>query len=228
VILYSYLTVFSESEATGLASFQRYIATWYQGIFFAIVVLILSEFNFGDFFKINSLANTNSRFPNNKMRISILLITFMALSTLSTIGHYVDYLRSPQNKGSDVRVAFAPMVNAIKAAKIPEGSKVYIITQHTVGFEYYVLRYEMVGAQFGKNAFSIGFPYGEGDAWTDPTMGAEKWSMTLRDYDFVVLYNTTDRFNEEFSSLFESGVGEPNSVYKINKLANSVVLSKVK
>jgi hypothetical protein len=228
VILYSYLTVFGAGEASGLASFQRYIATWYQGIFFAIVVLIVSEFNFGEYFKTNFLANTNSRFPNNKMHISILLITFMALSTLSNIGHYVEFLRSPQNKGSEVRVAFDPMVNAIKAAKIPEGSKVYIITQHTVGFEYYVLRYEMVGAQFGKNAFSIGVPYGEGDAWTDPTMDAEKWSMTLRDYDYVVLYNTMDSFDKEYSSLFESGVVEPNSVYKIKKLVNSVLLSKVK
>ncbi len=152
----------------------------------------------------------------------------MGLSTLSNIGHYVDLLRSPQNKGSEVRIAFAPMIKAIKLAKIPEGSKVYIIAQHTVGFEYYVLRYEMVGAQFGKNAFSIGVQSGEGDAWTDPTMDAEKWSMTLRDYDFVVMYNTTESFNKEFSSLFESGVVEPNSVYKIEKLANSVLMLKVK
>ena len=228
VILNSYLTHFVAEEALVLSSFQRYISTWYQGIFFAIIVLILSEFNFEDYFKDNLSANPNLRLQNNKMRVSVLLITFMALSTLSNIGHYVDLLRSPQNKGSVVREGFAPMVQAINAAKVPDGSKVYVITQHTVGFEYFVIRYEMIGAQFGKNAFSIGSKWGEDDIWTDPTMDAEKWSKTLRDYDFVVLYNTTDLFNEEFSSLFESGVGEPNSVYKIKKLANSVVLSKVK
>ena len=120
------------------------------------------------------------------------------------------------------------MVKAIKAAKIPDGSKVYIITQHKIGFEYYVLRYELIGAQFGEMPFSIGSPYGEGDNWTEPTMDAAKWSKTLRDFDFVVLYITTESFNEEFSSLFEGGVVEPNTVYKIEKLAKTVVLSKAK
>ena len=85
----------------------------------------------------------------------------------------------------------------------------------------------MIGSQFGSNAFSIGSKNGEGDVWTDPTVDAEKWSKTLRDFDFVVLYITTDSFNEEFSLLFEGGLVEPSTVYKIGKLANTVVLSKL-
>lgn len=223
LILNSYLTVFVEVEAIGLASFQRYISAWYQGVFFAIVILILSELIFEEELKSNLLAN-----PNNKMRISILLITFMVLSTISSIGNYVNLLRAPQYNGSEVREPFAPMIKKIRAAKIPDGSKVYIITQHTVGFEYYVLRYEMVGAKFGTNAFSIGSKNGEDDIWTEPTMGAEKWAKTLRDYDFVVLYITTESFNQEFSSLFENGVVEPVTVYKIEELTNTVVLTKIK
>ena len=101
------------------------------------------------------------------------------------------------------------------------------LTQHRIGFEYYVLRYEMIGAQFGSNAFSIGSQNGEGDVWTDTTMDAEKWSRTLLDYDFVVLHNTTESFNEEFSSLFEDGVVEPSTVYEVKKLANTAILSKL-
>ena len=228
VILNSYLTVFGPGEAAGLASFQRYIATWYQGVFFGIVLLILSEINFAEDFKANLLSDSNSKSANIKMRVSILIITFIALSTISSIGNYVNLLRAPQHKGSEWREPFAPMVKAIKAAKIPEGSKVYIITQHKIGFEYYVLRYELIGAQFGEMPFSIGSPYGEGDIWTEPTMDAAKWSKTLRDFDFVVLYITTESFNEEFSSLFEGGVVEPNTIYKIEKLAKTVVLSEAK
>ena len=45
VILLSYLTVFAPGEATGLASYDRYIGTWFQGVLFAIVVLVLFEFS---------------------------------------------------------------------------------------------------------------------------------------------------------------------------------------
>jgi hypothetical protein len=226
VLLYSYLTVFGPGEAAGLASFSRYVATWYQGVFFAIVLLILSELNFGDDFKSNLLSDSNLRISNTKRRISILLITFMALNTVSSIGLYVNLLRSPQFKGSEWREPFAPMIKAIKEAGIPEGSKVYIITQHKIGWEFYVLRYELIGAQFGEMPFSIGTPYGEGDNWTEPTMTVDRWSKTLRDFDFVVLYITTESFNKEYSSLFKGGVVEANTVYKVEKLAKTVVLSK--
>ena len=228
VIFNSYLTMFSPGEAAGLASFQRYIATWYQGVFFAIVLLILSEINFAEDFKSNLLTDSNPKISNTKMRISVLLITFMALSTISSIGNYVNLLRAPQYKGSEWREPFAPMIKAIEAAKIPEGSNVSIITQHKMGFEYYVLRYELIGAKFGAFPFSIGSPNGESDVWTDPTMDVKKWSGALKDYDFVVLYITTESFNEEYSSLFEGGIVEPNTVYKIEKLAKTVVLSKAK
>jgi len=226
VILNSYLTVFGPGEAAGLASFPRYVATWYQGVFFAIVVLILSEFDLAQVVDSGSLDGETFRFPSKK-QIGILLITFMALSTLSSIGNYVNLLRSPQFKGLEWRAPFDPMIKAIKASKMPAGSKVYIITQHKIGFEYYVLRYEMVGAQFGQVPFSIGTKNYEGDIWTEPTMTAEKWSKTLRDFDYVVLYITTESFNNEFSTLFKDGIVEPNSVYKVIKSKNKVLLTKV-
>ena len=60
-----------------------------------------------------------------------------------------------------------------------------------------------------------------------PNGNAGKWSQTLLGNDFVVLYNSTESFNEEFSSLFEGGIVEPNTVYKIDKLTNLVVLSRI-
>jgi len=226
VILNSYLTLFGPGEAAALASFSRYIATWYQGVIFAIVLLILSEFDLTK--SQDSIFRDKEIYKSpTKKQIGILLITFMALSTLSSIGNYVNLLRSPQFKGLEWRAPFDPMIKAIKASKMPAGSKVYIITQHKIGFEYYVLRYEMVGAQFGQVPFSIGTKNYEGDIWTEPTMTAEKWSKTLRDFDYVVLYITTESFNNEFSTLFKDGIVEPNSVYKVIKSKNKVLLTKV-
>ena len=137
-------------------------------------------------------------------------------------------LRAPQDKGFESRTPFAPVLAAIETANIPEGAKVYIITQHKVGYEYYVIRYEMIGAQFAAVPFSIGSPFAEsGDAWTDPTVDAEKWSKTLLDFDYVVLYNSTESFINEFSSLFKEGIVEENSVYKVVKLGNDSLLTKI-
>jgi hypothetical protein len=226
-ILISYLTEFGPGEASKLSSYARYMGTWYQGVFFAILILILSEFRLARYFD----SNTNSQEENNSVtvpkQVSLYLVAFLTLVLFSSIINPINLLRIEQYKGSLTREPFVPMVKAIKAAGIPEGDRVYIITQHTAGFEYFVLRYELIGAQFGEVPFSIGSPSGESDIWTEPTMDAAKWSETLRDFDFVVLYITTESFKKEFSTLFEGGVVEPNTVYKIKKLANSVVLSKL-
>ena len=58
-------------------------------------------------------------------------------------------------------------------------------------------------------------------------MDAEKWSKTLLDFDYVVLYNSTESFVNEFSSLFKDGIVEENSVYKVVKLGNNSLLTKI-
>jgi hypothetical protein len=228
VIFLSYLTVFSPLEAGALPSYDRYIATWYQGIFFALVLLILTEFNTIREVDSNSIIELASTHPKKRSQLGIFLIALVAIGSISTPNHYIDMLRAPKDKGIESRTPFDPVIDAIKNANIPEGAKVYIITQHKVGYEYYVLRYEMIGAEFAAVPFSIGSPFAEsGDAWTDPTVDAEKWSKTLLDFDYVVLYNSTESFVDEFSSLFKDGIVEENSVYKVVKLGNDSLLTKI-
>jgi hypothetical protein len=118
-------------------------------------------------------------------------------------------------------------LEAIRKADMPDRSKVYIIAEHTIGFEYYVLRYEMANLTFGRVPWSIGTTYGEGDVWTDPTWDVKKWSDELRVFDYVVLHKTTESFNSEYASLFKSGVIDSDSVYKVVKNGEKVSLSKV-
>jgi hypothetical protein len=227
IIFYTYLAVFSSVESAALASFPRYVATWYHGVFFAIVLLILSEVDFGVYLKSNQFDAKSSGLINRQKHISVLLIAFISLNTISSLGYYVFMLRSSPTLGIDGREPLFKTTKAIKAAKIPDGSDVYIVTQHRAGFEYYLLRYEMVGAQFGVVPFSIGTKKDEGDIWTDEAMDAKKWSKELRNFDFVVLSITTDSFKDEFSSLFKDGLVESDSVYKVMKYQNKVLLVKV-
>jgi hypothetical protein len=227
VILYSYLTVFGPGEAAGLASYGRYISTWYQGAFFALVILILSEFRLGMFFSSTSNHDLQAKAVTSRRKVSLFILAFIGVATLSSVHNYMLMLSVSKDQGSAVRAPFIPTKEAIRAAQIPQGSKVYIIANHTVGFEYYVLRYEMAGLKFGQVPWSIGTPFGDGDFWTDPAWDIEKWSQELRAFDYVVLHSTTESFNAEFGSLFESGIVDPNSVYRIIKTEDAVSLSKV-
>ena len=225
MILYSYLTVFGPGEAAGLASYERYIGTWFQGVFFAIVILILNEFSLRNFFE--SARTSEAMGVKARRQVALLLIVIIGVTTLSSIHSYMLMLRVSSTQGNDARKPFIPVIEAIAKANIPTESMVYIIANHTVGFEYHVLRYEMTGMKFGQVPWSIGSKFGDGDVWTDPAWDVERWSDELREFDYVVLYSTTESFNGEFGSLFESGNAEPNSVYRITKTSDGISLSKV-
>lgn len=227
VILFSYLTVFVTGEAVGLASYARYVGTWYQGIFFAIVTLTLSKFNLSKYFDRDAAGNNPVKAVNARKQVGLFLVALIGITTLSSANNYMTMLGVSNTQGSEVRKPFVPIIEEIKNAKMPEQSKVYIIAQHTVGFEYFVLRYEMAGMKFGQVPWSIGSTYGDGDLWTDPTWDVDKWSNALRNFDYVVLYRTTEDFNSEFGSLFKSGIIESESVYRVVKNGGNVSLSKV-
>jgi hypothetical protein len=227
VILFSYLTVFVASEAVGIASYSRYIGTWYQGVFFAIVVLILSELNLVRYFHPDDRPNIKTTDLNMRRQVSLFLVAFIGVTMLTSVHNYMMMLGVSKTQGSEVRKPFVPIVEAIKNANMPMQSKVYIVAQHTVGFEYFVLRYEMPGKKFGQVPWSMGSPFGDTDIWTDPTWDNKKWSNELLGFDYVVLYKTTEGFNTEFGSLFESGVIESDSVYRVVKSVDGVSLAKV-
>jgi hypothetical protein len=227
VILITYLSVFGGGEAAGLASYARYISTWYQGVFYAIVILILSELSLSKYLDLSSSSEAHKISIRGLRKVSLFIVAFIGVATLSSAHNYMVMLSVSKNQGYEVRQSFIPILESLERSEIPPHSKLYIIAQHTVGFEYYVLMYELAGMKFGSVPWSIGTTYGDGDIWTDPTWDIDKWSSELRAFDYVVLYSTTESFNVEFGSLFESGIVEPNSVYQIIKTEDGVTLSKV-
>jgi hypothetical protein len=227
LILYSYLTVFGPGEAAKLASYGRYIGTWYQGLLLAIMFLILAELRFAKLFDPGDTDTAVAKPVNLRRHVSLYLVVFLALISFSSIMSSIILLRTDQFKGIQYRTPFEPVLKAINVADIPKGSQVWIIAQHTVGFEYYVLRYEMIDAKFGTVSWSIGSLNGDGDIWTDSAQTAQTWSDELKNFDYVVLYSASEGFYTEFGSLFESGIIDTNSVYEVIKNDDTVSLSKV-
>jgi hypothetical protein len=199
-LLVLYLFRFGEYEAVRLASYERYLGTYWAGIalFVALVAIWLVAGS--------SSSETASGTKAKTEGITELVVAgfvFVALFALSPVQKLADFFASPHAYSSQVRAQFEPVLEQAKQAGINPGDRVWIIAQHTTGFEYFVLRYEFLNNKVNDPDWSIGSPYSAEDVWTTPKTPAE-WASELRDYDYVLLYSATESFVTEFGGLFNN------------------------
>jgi len=213
-LLFSYLTVFTTSEALGLASFERYVSIYLVGVFV-----------FLSFLFVDSLEHFDKQVNLNVF--SMVWICFLLLQ--STPANLLSYVRNPNGASDQIREAFSAQSWLISEMNLNKGDRVWIIAQHTVGFEFFLFQYELLPAEVGKIPWSIGSTYGPGDIWTDPKITPEKWSAALNDFDYVLISNTTESFIKEFGYLFDSTAElDRPGFYKVEKLAESIQLTRVR
>jgi len=106
LILYSYLNVFSPGEAANLASYERYIGTWYQGVFFALSILILSEFSLAKQFNSGFKSDEQNDSLGARRKVSLYLVVFLSLAMISNSINYVSMLRGSNPRGIEFREKF--------------------------------------------------------------------------------------------------------------------------
>ena len=106
---------------------------------------------------------------------------------------------------------------------VPKGSKIYLISQGTTGFDYWVLRYNIRSNRINLShnpmfTWSIGVPFYEGDVWTRSISPQEWQAELLLDYDYVALYKINNYFLQNFGGLFQDPAAiRENTVFRINK-----------
>ena len=162
--------------------------------------------------------------------LSIATAVWMAIFMLqSSPGNLLTYLSNPSFQSDNWRNAYADRSWLIAEVNLPPESKVWIIAQHTVGFEFYLFQYELLPATVGKIPWSIGSISGPGDIWTDPTYDVEKWGEALTNYDYVFINNVTESFISEFGSMFEdpSTLDRPG-IYKVDLIDSKINLVKIR
>jgi hypothetical protein len=197
-LLVLYLFRFGEYEATRLASYERYLGTYWAGIalFVALVAIWLvagsssSETAGGAKAKIEGVAE-----------LVVAGVVFVSLFVLSPVQKLAEFFANPHGYSSQVRAQFEPVLEQAKQAGIQPGDKVWIIAQHTTGFEYWVLRYSLMENETNSGTWSLGSRADENDVWTAEKTAAE-WAEELKGYDYVLLFRATDSFASEFGGLF--------------------------
>ena len=222
-LLVLYLFRFGEYEAVRLASYERYLGTYWTGI--ALFVALISIWLVAGSTSSQTTGGTKASTEGvvELVAAGIVLLGLFALSPVQKLG---EFFASPHGYSSQVRAQFEPVLEQAKQAGIQPEDKVWIIAQHTTGFEYWVLRYSLMENETNSGTWSLGSKADENDVWT-VEKSASEWAQELRDYDYVVVFRATESFAQEFGDLFgnQSDVTS-SSVFRVEDVKGSIALTK--
>jgi hypothetical protein len=187
-LLLSYLILFTPAESLNLASYERYVSTYFAGLAIYISGRMISQVSAG---YLNSV----------KLILPLLWVSFLLFQ--SAPQRVIEYVQNPMPQATEVRKNLEVQSWLISEMSLPAETKVWVITQHKAGFEFYFINYELLPASVGKIPFSIGSKFGPEDIWTDPTYTPEKWSEALEGFDYVFVNNVSETFVSEFGVMFQ-------------------------
>lgn len=214
ILLVLYLTSFSQAEAIGLASYDRYVTAYFAAIALFITAKAIKNIE---------LFSTRNDVP--KLLFAWLLVLMMQASPWNLLS----YVASPNAASDSIRAQFDAENQMIKDMNFTVDDNVWFIAQHTVGFEFYMFQYELLPASIGRSPWSIGSGYGPGDLWTDTTITPKDWNKRLNNFDFVFVHSVTDSFKKEFKSMFQDPKTlDSPSIYKVEHEKEGNILVKVR
>ena len=140
----------------------------------------------------------------------------------------MSYVSDPNYASTQAISSFEDERKLINNMDLQVDDDVWIIAQHTVGFEFYFYNYELLPASVGRSPWSIGSTYGEGDIWTDASYTQEKWASKLIDYEYVFVHNVTESFINEFGEMFDDPKSlEVPGFYRVVRDLNRIKLLRV-
>ena len=206
LMLLLYLLLFSENEAVGLASFERYIGIYLTTIlyFFTLITIYRS---------IEQKSYKN---------LLILLIIIILNANMPIVINNFIHNRSNKIITQDNRMKFIKDVEKVRSkVKKDEKYKFYIIIQNSRGAEKWILRYEMRDILRGMNegfSWSLGKKYNDNDVWT-LNVSKNKFKKILIDekYDYVYLYKIDKKFVKLYGELFDCDKLKNRQLYKVDK-----------
>jgi hypothetical protein len=223
-LLVLYLFRFGEYEAVRLASYERYLGTYWAGIalFVALVAMWLVAGTSSSQTMIGAKAKTEG--IAELVTAGVIVVSLFALSPVQKLS---EFFASPNAYSSQVRSQFEPVLEQARQAGIEPGDKVWIIAQHTTGFEYWVLRYSLMENETNSDSWSIGAKADENDVWT-VEKSASEWGDDLRDFDYVLVYRATESLVSDFGELFaEPSELQDSTVFSGTEVFDSIGLTRV-
>lgn len=201
-LLFLYIIKFSEYEAIRLASMDRYIYIYFTAMLAFLTFVILDE-------------------ENSKLKLFLLTIVLINCSIYNFIS-----LPYTLKESISIRKEYQKSID-LTLNKVHKDDKVYIVSQNTQGYDYWVLRFSLRPIKINDNfSWSIGKQYYDGDIWTK-SITVDEWENELKNkYDYVLIYKCDQQFIDEFGKIFDGNV-KSNSLYKIIYIDGKIKLEPV-
>ena len=186
-----YVFCFGEIEGPALASYSRYMGTfWYAILMLGFCAFLCRTKDF-------------AKLPNLGL---LSLLAFVVIASESSIA--LTLLRNYDAKN------YSDTVKTIEA-RASEGDKVYIVSQGSNGSDNVRLKYLLNPIETNptyESVFSFG-PENDADAWTH-YVPVEEFMKNLEGYDYLYLYDVDGYFAYNYQTLFKDRVMAGN-LYKI-------------
>lgn len=216
-IFAAYMTIFG-STGKDFPSYERYLSSYLAGVMFFLATQATTEI-------LQYCKPDEDRSLIKYSKLTYLLILFLFF--YSPQGRLVHFVTQPTSTSDTLRAQFETITQKIEFAQFSTDSKIYVITQHKIGFEYYYINYAAFPADVAAMPFSIGKDFGPSDFWTDNNMTPEKWERTLDDFDFVIIYNVSESFVNDYKSIFlDEDKIEEMSIYYVEHMNSGNKLVK--
>lgn len=176
-LVFIYCFKFTEYEAVRLASYSRYISIYFVAMIFIVTAMITSN-------------------CSNKVIPLLVVLLFVPYTNFFAIRYTV---REAMNVREPYETAIANLPEEIDG-----DDKIYVLSQNTSGFDYWVLKYSLRPNEINENnTWSIGKPYNKEDIWTRNYSQTE-WMNKLieEEYDYVYIYKADNQFISQYAELF--------------------------
>lgn len=217
ILLVTYLVGFDEYESTNLASVDRYLGSYFLGLFVVAIFMLINH--------LNGLRNNRL---STTIKMSFILLALLSVIPINSL---VDNTLLHQTSVAAQHIVRDPYDDMLKYRSMlnPVKDNVYVVSQNSSGLDYYVLSYNFtpIHTQPWHNTWSLGKPYSPADQWT-ANISVSDWSKRLEGFTYVYLYRVDDRFINDYGQLFENRNDIKNdSLYSVSKIDNGVTLKLV-
>jgi len=209
-LLVLYVFAWYDQEALALASFHRYMNTYFA----TIVCLFCCMFIY--------YINENEKLSKNRKFARIVLFMLIPLYLFDAGIVYRQVF-------SDHTAGWRDAVTIKSVSAYPfdiKTDRIHYIHQNSTSLELFIARYDITPVNVGEYSFtSLGTPYGAGDVYTK-NITVDEWLEILQnEYTYVYLNKIDEQFISEFGDAFEDpGRIQNMSLFRVTELNGRVIL----
>lgn len=221
LILFFYISIFGSYESVMLASYSRYILSYFIGIFFFLLIFILQE-------------STSVKFKivylNNLRIITLVVVLFsfffyLSYKNVDTIKIHILKARESVHNIRGMRDGYNQILIWKKYFSDIDNKDLYILSPGDQGYDYITIIHTLYPIYIEwKQDYSVALePYFPqlNDPWTKIFTPEEWANYVIKNYKFIFVFEYDQKFKETYGHYFDEL--KNNSFYEVESDENGTL-----